>query len=66
MEFNPKWFESDLKINSIKNEIVKYAKKYSDRLNIHPNQLAVKLLDKRCAQIKTVLIKLPDIITRFD
>lgn len=37
---------SDLQLKYVKSKIGKYAKKYSDRLNIHPNQLSVKLLGK--------------------
>lgn len=57
--------QSDLKITSVKDEIKNFSKKYEQRLSVHPNELAVNLLNTENDYRRLKRFKPSDLITRF-
>lgn len=55
----------DLSIETVKEVITRYAKKYINRLDIHPNQLANKLLTEKSDKRRLKRYKPLDSINRF-
>lgn len=58
--------QNDLEMISVKDEIKNYSVKYSEKLSVHPNQLAVDLLDTQSVVRRLKRFKPSDLPTRFD
>lgn len=56
---------SDLQINSVKEEIRHFSVKYNERLNVHPNRLAVNLLQTENVERRLKRFKPSDLSERF-
>lgn len=56
----------DLEITTVKEEITKCSVKYRNRLSVHPNSLAVNLLDNRNETRRLKRFKPLDLINRFN
>lgn len=57
--------QRDLRINSVPEEIQNYHRKYQNRLEFHPNELANKLLDNTSEIRRLKRFKTTDLSTRF-
>ena len=56
--------QGDLNVNSVKQEIGKFAQKYNGRLSTHPNQLTIDLLDN-AGERRLKRFRPADLRTRF-
>lgn len=56
----------DLEVNMVKSEIAKFSEKYQDRLRVHPNRLAMQLLEDGNQIRRLKRYKPLDLIERFE